>query len=113
MKDDKVYLLHIIDCIGRITGYVADGRESFMTSTLIQDAVIRNLQVLAQSSQRISDDTKSAYPEIEWRELAAFCNILVYDCLGTNIVQAWELIEQELATLKGQIEAVMQGLEGP
>ena len=57
MKDDRLYLLHILDCIGRIEHYVVDGRESFLTSTLIQDAVLRNLQVLAQSSLRISDDT--------------------------------------------------------
>ena len=111
MKDDRVYLAYILDCIGRIEQYVADGRESFMTSTLIQDAVNRNLQVLAQSSQRISDDIKTAHPGIEWRALVAFRNILVHDYLGINLDQVWELFEPELATLKQEIEAVMQGLD--
>ena len=111
MKDDRVYLAYILDCIGRIEQYVADGRESCMTSTLIQDAVNRNLQVLAQSSQRISDDIKTAHPEIEWRALVAFRNILVHDYLGINLDQVWELFEPELATLKQEIEAVMQGLD--
>ena len=82
-----------------------------MTSTLIQDAVIRNLQILAESSQRICNDTKTAHPEIEWRDLVAFRNILVHDHLGTNLDLVWEAIEPELATPKQQIEAVMQGLD--
>ena len=49
MKDDKLYLIHIIECIERIEEYTADGRESFMNSMLIQDAVLRNLQTMGQS----------------------------------------------------------------
>lgn len=51
MKDDRVYLKHILRCIARIEEYTAAGRESFLSSHLIQDGVIRNLQTLAESSQ--------------------------------------------------------------
>ena len=46
MKDDRVYLKHILRCIARIQEYTAGSRESFLASTLIQDGVIRNLQTL-------------------------------------------------------------------
>ena len=52
MKDDRVYLKHILRCIARIEEYTAGGRESFFASPLIQDGVIRNLQTLAESSQQ-------------------------------------------------------------
>ena len=48
MKDDRVYLKHILRCIARIEEYTAAGRESFFSSHLIQDGVIRNLQTLAE-----------------------------------------------------------------
>ena len=55
MKDDALYLIHIGECLDRIISYVKGvDREKFMQSTLIQDAVLRNLQVLAESTQRLS-----------------------------------------------------------
>ena len=47
MKDDRVYLSHVLRCIARIEGYTAGGRNAFFASHLIQDGVIRNLQTLA------------------------------------------------------------------
>jgi uncharacterized protein with HEPN domain len=66
MKDDRLYLIHIKECIERIESYLgnADKRE-FLNSTLLQDAAIRNLQVLAESTQRLSDETKESRPDIE------------------------------------------------
>ena len=57
MKDDRVYLRHILRCISRIEEYASAGRETFFSSHLIQDGVIRNLQTLAESSQRLSEAT--------------------------------------------------------
>lgn len=59
MKDDRVYLKHILRCIARIEEYTATGRESFFASHLIQDGVIRNLQTLAESSQRLNESIQT------------------------------------------------------
>jgi uncharacterized protein with HEPN domain len=51
MKDDKLYLIHISECIERIKSYISGiDKNTFMSSTLMQDAVIRNLQVMAEST---------------------------------------------------------------
>ena len=55
MKDDRLYLVHILECVERIEDYVRDGRGAFMGSRLIQDAVLRNLQTLTESTQHLSD----------------------------------------------------------
>ena len=75
MKEDSVYLNHILDCIARIETDLAEGYESFMASTTHQDAVLRNLQVLAESTQHLSSETKASQPEIDWREIAAFLQV--------------------------------------
>lgn len=111
MKDDRLYLVHIGECIARIEQYVAGGRESFMASTLIQDAVMRNLQILSQSTQQLSDTIKIAHPEVDWHSIAGFRNVLVHDYLGIRIDRVWEIIEEDLPDLKRQAEAILQELE--
>jgi uncharacterized protein with HEPN domain len=56
VKDDKLYLIHIDECVRRIESYTAGGRDEFLTSTLVQDAVLQNLQTLGESVQRISNE---------------------------------------------------------
>ena len=56
---DLVYLSHMIECINRVVEYCEGGESSFRQSRLIQDAVIRNLQTMAESSQRMSNPTKA------------------------------------------------------
>jgi len=70
VKDDGVYLRHVLRRIARIEEYTAVGREGFFSSPLIQDGVIRNLQTLAESAQRLSESIKESYPEVDWKGLA-------------------------------------------
>jgi uncharacterized protein with HEPN domain len=72
MKDDRLYLIHMSECIQRLEKYTVDGRDAFMNSDMIQDAVILNLQTMAESSQRISAEQKDAHPEIEWLVISGF-----------------------------------------
>lgn len=79
MRDDRVYLLHIAECIRRIEEIAKSGQEAFESSHILQDATLRNLQVLAESTQRLSDELKRQHPGVEWRRIAAFRNVLVHD----------------------------------
>lgn len=65
MKDDKVYLQYILKCIKKIVEDIACGRETFMNSHLYQDAVLRNLQTLTESTERISKNLKRKHPDVE------------------------------------------------
>jgi uncharacterized protein with HEPN domain len=63
MKDDRFYLIPISECLADIAEYTSDGLEAFMSSRLIQDAVLRKLQVMVQSSMRLSDTFREAHSE--------------------------------------------------
>lgn len=110
MKRDKVYLVHIAECIDRIEQYTKSGRTAFMESTLIQDGVIRNLQTLGQSVLRISEALKAQHPEADWRSIVGFRNVLVHDYLGINLTRVWEIVEDDLPDLKQKIIAILKGL---
>ena len=79
-----------------------------MASTLIQDAVVRNLQTLSESTQRLSNSFKDRYPEMDWRGIAAVRNILVHDYLGIDVEHVWDIVEQNLPILKRTIDAMLK-----
>jgi uncharacterized protein with HEPN domain len=108
MKDDAVYLRHIRECIRRIEEDTAGGRETFMASHTLQDAVLRNLQTLAESTQRLSDAARSAHPEMDWRRVAAFRHVLVHDYLGVDLATVWEIAQRDVPHLKRVIAAMLE-----
>ena len=101
---DQTYILHILESIERIEKYVNEDRNRFFIDTMLQDAVLRVLQVMAESSQRLSPEIKLAKEHIDWRGIAGFRNILVHDYLGgIDLDLIWQVIEQELPALKKSI----------
>ncbi|MFQ5828019.1 MAG: DUF86 domain-containing protein [Candidatus Methylomirabilia bacterium] len=111
MRDQRLYLIHIIECITRIERYTAEGKAAFFADPKTQDAVLRNLQTLAESTQRLSPDLRAARPEVDWRGIAGFRNVLVHDYLGINMVRVWEIVERDLRGLKGRMEVILNSLE--
>jgi len=94
-----VLLTHMRDCLDRILEYTNAERSRFDASRLVQDGVIRNLQTLAESSQRLSSEIKATEPQIPWRELAGFRNVIVHGYLGVDLGAVWLVVEQDLPAL--------------
>ena len=107
-KDDTVYLRHILECIRRIVEDTGAGQEHFMASRTGQDAVLRNLQVMAESTQRLSETAKATKPEVEWRKIVAFRNILAHDYLGIDMDTIWDITQRDVPELKGAIEDILR-----
>ena len=105
MKDDTLYKIHISECIDRIHSYMLGMDENaFSSSSLTQDAVLRNLQILSESTQRLSDEFKNRHKEIEWHKISGLRNLLVHDYLGIDINTVWVIINKELTTLKNAVQ---------
>src|SRR4051812_38324744 len=99
MKDDYLYLVHIIDCAEKIQRFTAGGRREFLSDVLIQDAVVRNLQTLAESTQRLSEPMKHRRSDVPWRDISELRNILVHYYLAVDPVLIWEIVEKDLPPL--------------
>ncbi len=113
MKDDRVYLKHILRCIARVEEYTEAGREDFFSSHLIQDGVIRNLQTLAESTQRLSEVVRVSQPSVDWKGLAGFRNVLVHNYLGVDMEYVYRVVELDLPCLKLACEGALEVLENP
>lgn len=112
MKDDRVYLEHILRCISRIEEYTAAGRESFFSSHLVQDATLRNLQTMAESTQHVGSHLKARHPNVEWKALSGFRNVLVHNYLGVDLEYVYQAIEEQLPSLKAAAQALIRDLPG-
>ena len=107
MRDDRLYLIHVTECIERIERYTAPGRDAFLSDTLIQDAVLRNLHTLSESTQRLSNAMKDQHPEVDWTSIAAFRNVVVHDYLGIDLPRVWDIVERDLPDLKRAISTML------
>lgn len=108
MKDDRLYLIHIMECIERIERYTASGRDAFFSDTMIQDAVLRNLHTLSESTQRLSAGLKDRHPKVDWYSIAGFRNVIVHDYLGVDLETVWDIVEHDLPELKGTVTAMLE-----
>lgn len=111
MKDPRVYLASILECIGWIQEYVKEGKESFLKQRIIQDAVIRNFEVMGEAAKRITPEYREQHSDVPWRMMVAFRDVLIHNYEGVDIERVWAIIEQELPVLKAAISAILPPLD--
>ena len=111
MKDDRLYLLHIKEAIEWIEDFTREGEAEFFADRKTQDAVLRNLHTLSESTQSLSNELKIRYPDVDWRTIAAFRNVVVHDYLGVDLDRIWDIVEEDLPALKQKIDIILEEIE--
>jgi uncharacterized protein with HEPN domain len=106
VKDDRLYLIHIQECLARIERYTEPGRDAFLADSMVQDAVLRNLHTQSESTQRLSDAAKALQPAVDWASIAAFRNVVVHDYLGVDLERIWDIVERDLPSLMRTVAAI-------
>jgi len=107
VKRDSLYLTHIAECIRRIEDYTRCGKEEFVNSSLVQDAVIRNFEIIGEAVKNISDDTLERQPHIPWRQIASFWDVLIHGYMGVDLNEVWNVIERDLPALKEAVNTLL------
>lgn len=110
MKDDTVYLKHINECIRRIQDNIIGGRDRFMASHTLQDAVLRNLQTMTEATMCLSEGLKATHPEIEWARIVAFRNVLVHNYLGVDMERIWDVLQRDVPVLKQAVLIMLEDI---
>ncbi len=110
-KDTRVYLAHILERIDRVLRYTAGGYDEFSKDTLIQDAVVRNLEVMGEAAKRIPDDYRQHHPSIPWRSIAALRDVLIHQYEGVSLPEVWGVVEDHLPKLRSSIADLLPPLD--
>lgn len=108
VKNPLLYIEHILEAIKLIQEYLGDcNKEQLSENHMMYDAILRNLQTLSESVQKIPDEIKKDYPQITWKDIAGFRNILVHNYLeGIDCDIIWVITKNELPKLQLVMESM-------
>jgi len=108
MKDDFAYIEHILLSIKKVLDFIKDtDKTGFENNIMLQDAVIRNIEIIGEASKKISQNFKDQYSEIPWREMAGMRDKLVHDYLGVDIDVIWETVTTDIPLLNNLLSNIV------
>ena len=108
-KDDRIYLEHILECISDVRRYTRGGKKSFIKDDMAQNACLRQLQVMAESTMRLSPATKALAGKVDWGSIAGFRSILVHQYLGDiDLEKVWAVVRNDLVSLEKVARALLR-----
>ena len=105
---DKQRLLHILESIIEIEGYTSQADfESFLDNSMMRFASIKQIEIIGEAANYITEETKSEFNDIQWRQIIGLRHILVHEYFGIDNNLIWQIIADDIPKLKAGIEKVI------
>ncbi len=112
-NEDRNYLRHIQDFIARIANYTQGGKAEFFATPMIQDAVVRNVEVIGEAVKNLSPELKASRPEIPWRLIGRMRDKIIHHYFGLDLNLVWEVVEKDIPVLQAAISAMLSDAAPP
>ncbi len=104
IRDDQVYLAHIRDCLQQISTYtVGMEKEIFLGNRMVQDAVIRQFEIVGEATKNLSDTFRERHPFIPWKDLAGFRDKLIHQYFGVDLLMVWRSVTDDVPVLLNEL----------
>jgi uncharacterized protein with HEPN domain len=108
-RDDSVYLQHILDAISRISDYLQGvTEETFYQQYLVQDGVIRQLEIIGEVTKRLSPEVRAKCPNVPWQDIAGMRDKLIHDYFGVDLDAVWLTACNDVPLLKAEVAKVLE-----
>lgn len=108
-KEDIAYLEHINAAISKIGKYKkGKTRGKFMNSSLVQDGIIRQIEIIGEAVKKLSAKTKGRYPNIPWKDIAGMRDKLIHEYFGVDLAAVWDTVEKDIPSFKEEIKKILK-----
>lgn len=100
---DKERIGHIMDAIAEVEAYAGIVFEQFIANSMMRFATIKQIEVIGEAANYITPETKSLYPDIEWKQIVGMRHILIHEYFGVDAKLIWQVVKDDLPVLKKQL----------
>lgn len=111
MRDDRERLRDILEAIEHIEKYLPDSEAAFQGDDLIQNWMVRHLQILGEAAYQLSQAVQSRFSQVPWRKIVGMRHVLVHNYFDIDLDTVWSAVANDVPLLKPQIEAILRELD--
>ena len=107
-RDEIAYLRHVLDAIGRIEEYLEGVDErAFRDRTLIQDGVIRQLEIIGEAVKHLPIALREKHSHIPWQDIAGTRDKLIHQYFGVSLDEVWLMVQRDIPVLKAEVVEIL------
>lgn len=111
-RHDRLYLYDILECCDRVADYVNGVREEdYQVNPMLQDALVRNIEVVGEAVKNLSTETTEVHPNIAWSQIARMRDKIAHHYFRINLDVVWKTATEDLLALRPQIAAIYESIE--
>jgi uncharacterized protein with HEPN domain len=106
-RSERLYLSDARDAIDRVLSYTSGDRTRFFDEVMVQDAVVRNLEVIGEAVKHLTSATRGKRPDIPWAAIAGMRDRLIHDYFQVDLNIAWDVVQNDLVPLREALSALL------
>ncbi len=109
MSRDDAYLFDILDSARGALNYMRGKKHADLaTNPMLQDAVVRRLEIIGEAASRVSPETQAKYPQLPWQAMKGTRNRVIHQYDSVDIDIIWEITQKDLPALVQQLEKIVK-----
>ena len=108
MKEDSVYLNHILEAINNVledtNGFT---EEKFLSDRTVKQAVTRNVEIIGEAVKLLSGEVKNKDPDVPWQKIARTRDMLIHHYFDVDDQELWKIVAGDLPALKISVSKIL------
>ncbi len=107
-REDAIRLRHMLDAVEEAAEFIAGASRSDLdTNRMLAFALVRAIEIVGEAAGRVSQETRSAYPDLPWREMAGMRNRIIHAYFDIDLDRVWDTVTDDLPALGSRLRAIL------